>query len=35
MFRLAELTDLAEKRPLKIRDLRMMGPDMRVTAHFS
>lgn len=35
MFRLAELTDLAEKRPVKIRDLRMVGPDMRVTARFS
>jgi diaminohydroxyphosphoribosylaminopyrimidine deaminase/5-amino-6-(5-phosphoribosylamino)uracil reductase len=35
MFRLAELTDLAEKRPLKIRDLRMVGPDMRVTTRFS
>jgi diaminohydroxyphosphoribosylaminopyrimidine deaminase/5-amino-6-(5-phosphoribosylamino)uracil reductase len=35
MFKLAELTDLAEKRPLKIQDLRMVGPDMRVTARFS
>jgi diaminohydroxyphosphoribosylaminopyrimidine deaminase/5-amino-6-(5-phosphoribosylamino)uracil reductase len=35
MFRLAELTDLAEKRPLKIQDLRLVGPDMRVTARFS
>src|SRR5688500_2961724 len=35
MFGLAELTDLAEKRPLKIQDVRMVGPDMRVTARFS
>lgn len=35
MFKLAELTDLAEKRPVKIRDLRMVGPDIRVTARFS
>jgi diaminohydroxyphosphoribosylaminopyrimidine deaminase/5-amino-6-(5-phosphoribosylamino)uracil reductase len=35
MFKLAELTDLAEKRPLKIQDLRMVGPDIRVIARFS
>ena len=35
MLNLPELRDLAEKRPLKIYDLRTVGPDIRVIARFS
>jgi len=35
MLKLPELTDLAEKRALKICDLRTIGPDIRVIARFS
>ena len=35
MLNLPELTDLAEKRALKIYDLRTVGPDIRVIARFS
>jgi diaminohydroxyphosphoribosylaminopyrimidine deaminase/5-amino-6-(5-phosphoribosylamino)uracil reductase len=34
MLNLPELRDLAEKRPLKIYDLRTVGPDIRVIARF-
>lgn len=34
MLKLPELTDLAEKRALKIYDLRTIGPDIRVIARF-
>jgi diaminohydroxyphosphoribosylaminopyrimidine deaminase/5-amino-6-(5-phosphoribosylamino)uracil reductase len=34
MLNLPELMDLAEKRPLKIYDLRTVGPDIRVIARF-
>lgn len=34
MWKLPELTDLAEKRALKIHDLRAVGPDIRVIARF-
>jgi diaminohydroxyphosphoribosylaminopyrimidine deaminase/5-amino-6-(5-phosphoribosylamino)uracil reductase len=34
MFELPELTGLAGRRGLKINDLRMVGPDMRVMARF-
>ncbi len=34
MFDLPELTDLAGRRELKIRDLRQVGPDIRVIARF-
>jgi diaminohydroxyphosphoribosylaminopyrimidine deaminase / 5-amino-6-(5-phosphoribosylamino)uracil reductase len=32
MLNLPELTDLAEKRALKIQDLRMIGSDIRIVA---
>ena len=35
MLNLPELTDLAEKRALKIYDLRTVGPDIRIIARFS
>ena len=35
MLKLPELTNLSEKRTLKVRDLRMIGTDLRLTAHFS
>ncbi len=35
MLKLPELTNLADKRALKIHDLRMVGPDIRVIARFS
>lgn len=35
MLKLPELTDLAEKRALKICDLRTIGPDIRIIARFS
>ena len=35
MLKLPELTDLAEKRALKIHDLRTVGTDIRVIARFS
>ncbi len=34
MLKLPELTDLAEKRTLKIYDLRTVGPDIRLIARF-
>ena len=34
MLKLTELTDLSKKRKLEIRDIRMMGPDIRLIAHF-
>jgi diaminohydroxyphosphoribosylaminopyrimidine deaminase/5-amino-6-(5-phosphoribosylamino)uracil reductase len=34
MFHVPELTDLAGRRPLQIRDLRMVGADIRVLARF-
>ena len=34
MFNLPELTDLADKRALKIQDLRMLGQDIRIIARF-
>jgi diaminohydroxyphosphoribosylaminopyrimidine deaminase / 5-amino-6-(5-phosphoribosylamino)uracil reductase len=34
MLKLTELTDLSKKRRLEIRDIRMMGPDIRLIAHF-
>jgi len=34
MFELPELTDLAGRRRLGIRDVRMIGPDIRVVARF-
>src|SRR5690242_6204552 len=35
MLKLTELTDLSKKRKLEIRDIRMMGPDIRLIARFS
>ncbi|MBM3356859.1 MAG: bifunctional diaminohydroxyphosphoribosylaminopyrimidine deaminase/5-amino-6-(5-phosphoribosylamino)uracil reductase RibD, partial [Betaproteobacteria bacterium] len=35
MFHLPELTDLAGRRQLQIRDLRMVGADIRVLARFA
>lgn len=35
MLKLPELTDLTEKRALKIHDVRTVGPDIRVIARFS
>lgn len=35
MLNLPELTNLAEKRALKIYDLRTVGPDIRIIARFS
>lgn len=35
MLKLPELTDLADKRALKILDLRMLGTDIRFTGRFS
>lgn len=35
MFRLPELKDLARKRTLQIRDLRRVGPDIRILANIS
>jgi diaminohydroxyphosphoribosylaminopyrimidine deaminase/5-amino-6-(5-phosphoribosylamino)uracil reductase len=35
MFHLPELTELAGRRPLRILDARMIGPDIRVTARFA
>jgi diaminohydroxyphosphoribosylaminopyrimidine deaminase/5-amino-6-(5-phosphoribosylamino)uracil reductase len=34
MFELPELTDLSGRRELKIRDVRMIGPDIRIMARF-
>lgn len=34
MLNLPELTDLADKRALKIQDLRMLGQDIRIIARF-
>lgn len=34
MLKLTELTELSKKRKLEIRDIRMMGPDIRLIAHF-
>jgi diaminohydroxyphosphoribosylaminopyrimidine deaminase / 5-amino-6-(5-phosphoribosylamino)uracil reductase len=34
MLKLTELTDLSKKRKLEIRDIRMMGLDIRLIAHF-
>jgi len=34
MFELPELSDLSGRRELKIRDLQMVGPDIRVIARF-
>jgi diaminohydroxyphosphoribosylaminopyrimidine deaminase/5-amino-6-(5-phosphoribosylamino)uracil reductase len=34
MFELPELTDLSGRRELKVRDLQMIGPDIRVMARF-
>jgi diaminohydroxyphosphoribosylaminopyrimidine deaminase/5-amino-6-(5-phosphoribosylamino)uracil reductase len=34
MFELPELTDLAHRRPLTIRDVRMIGSDIRIVARF-
>ena len=34
MFELPELTDLSGRRELRIRDVRMIGPDIRVMARF-
>jgi diaminohydroxyphosphoribosylaminopyrimidine deaminase/5-amino-6-(5-phosphoribosylamino)uracil reductase len=34
MFHLPELTDLAGHRQLAVRDLQMIGPDIRVVARF-
>ena len=34
MLKLTELTDLSKKRKLEIRDMRMVGPDIRLIAHF-
>jgi diaminohydroxyphosphoribosylaminopyrimidine deaminase / 5-amino-6-(5-phosphoribosylamino)uracil reductase len=35
MMKLPELTDLSEKRALKIHDFRSVGEDLRITARFS
>jgi diaminohydroxyphosphoribosylaminopyrimidine deaminase/5-amino-6-(5-phosphoribosylamino)uracil reductase len=34
MFELPELADLAGRRPLSIRDVRMVGADIRIVARF-
>ena len=34
MFDLPELAELAGRRELEVRDLRMIGPDIRVLARF-
>jgi diaminohydroxyphosphoribosylaminopyrimidine deaminase/5-amino-6-(5-phosphoribosylamino)uracil reductase len=34
MFHLPELADLAGRRQLAVRDLQMVGPDIRVVARF-
>ena len=34
MLKLTELTDLSKKRKLEIRDMRMVGPDIRLIARF-
>jgi len=34
MFQLPELTDLAGRRQLAVRDVQMVGPDIRVLARF-
>jgi len=34
MFHLPELTDLARRRQLAVRDLQLVGPDIRVVARF-
>jgi len=34
MFELPELAELSGRRELKIHDLRMVGPDIRVLARF-
>jgi diaminohydroxyphosphoribosylaminopyrimidine deaminase/5-amino-6-(5-phosphoribosylamino)uracil reductase len=34
MFDLPELADLSDRRQLKIRDMRMIGPDIRLIARF-
>jgi diaminohydroxyphosphoribosylaminopyrimidine deaminase/5-amino-6-(5-phosphoribosylamino)uracil reductase len=34
MFELPELADLAGRRPLSIRDVRMIGADIRIVARF-
>lgn len=35
MVKLPELTDLAQKRALKVQDIRSVGGDIRIIAHFS
>jgi hypothetical protein len=34
MFHLPELADLEKRRQLAVRDLAMVGPDIRVVARF-
>jgi hypothetical protein len=34
MFHLPELADLAGRRQLAVRDLQLVGPDIRVVARF-
>jgi len=34
MFHLPELSDLAGRRQLAVRDLQLVGPDIRVVARF-
>jgi hypothetical protein len=35
MLKLTELTDLSNKHALEIRDMRMVGADIRLIARFS